>query len=115
MLDTLIFLAEAAPVTSPGPNPNTQLIVMMGFAFVLIYFISIRPQQMRQKALLAQIAATKTGDKVVTASGIHGIIANVKERTFILKIAENVKIEIDKVSVATILKSSDEAPSEAKS
>jgi preprotein translocase subunit YajC len=50
---------------------------------------------------------------VVTASGIHGIIANVKERTFILKVADNVKIEIEKSAVTTVLKSGDEPATEA--
>ena len=83
------------------------MVVMMIFAFALIYFITIRPQQKRQKEALAQVAATKTGDKVITSSGIHGIVSNVKERTFILKIADNVKIEIEKSAVATLLKTTE--------
>ena len=93
---TLIFLAQATPPAGATPkaaDPSVNMLVMMAFAFGLIYLVSIRPQQKRQKELQARIAATKTGDKVVTASGIHGIIANVKERTFILKVADNVKIE----------------------
>jgi preprotein translocase YajC subunit len=46
---------------------------------------------------------------VITNSGIHGLIANVKETTFVVKIADNVKIEIEKGSIATVAKS---APSE---
>lgn len=84
------------------------MMVYMVFAFALIYFISIRPQQMKAKALAAKISATKTGDKVITSSGIHGIISNVKEKTFILKVAENLKIEIEKSAVATIVKPSAE-------
>ncbi len=111
-LTTIQFLAQAAPApnTTKPPDPGMHMIVMMGFAFALIYFISIRPQQKRQKTLAAQVASTKTGDKVITGSGIHGMIANVKERTFILKIAENVKIEIEKSAVTTVLKSGDEEP-----
>ena len=44
----------------------------------------------------------KTGDKVVTTSGIHGVITNMKETTVILKIADNVKIEIEKSSIDKI-------------
>ena len=91
------------------------MMVWMIFAFALVYFMTIRPQQKRQKEALAQVAATKTGDKVITASGIHGIISNVKEKTFILKIAENVKIEIEKSAVATVVKTSDSASAEANS
>ncbi len=104
----LSLLADAAPVAK-GPEPGMTMIVYMIFAFVLIYLISIRPQQMKAKKLAAQISATKTGDKVITGSGIHGMISNVKESTFILKIADNVKIEIEKSSVATIVKSASES------
>ena len=64
---------------------------------VIFYFMAIRPQSKRAKDLANLVSALKTGDKVVTSSGIHGIISNVKEgSTLMLKIADNVKIEIDK-------------------
>jgi preprotein translocase subunit YajC len=50
------------------------------------------------------ISALKTNDRVVTASGMHGLITNVKERTVTLKIADNVKIEMEKSAIATVLK-----------
>jgi preprotein translocase subunit YajC len=48
------------------------------------------------------IASLKKGDKVVTVGGIYGTIAGVKEKegTFILKVDDNVKIEISKSAVA---------------
>ncbi len=103
---TFLFLADAP--AAKGPDSSMTMMVYMVFAFVMIYLISIRPQQQKAKKLAAQISATKTGDKVITASGIHGMISNVKESTFILKIAENVKIEIEKSSVSTIVKSASE-------
>ena len=75
---------------------------------VIIYFLIIRPQGQRQKQLQSLVSNLKTGDKVVTSSGIHGIIANVKEGgTLSLKIADNVKIEVDKSAIAAVDKSSD--------
>ncbi|HET7238822.1 MAG TPA: preprotein translocase subunit YajC, partial [Terrimicrobiaceae bacterium] len=59
------------------------------------------------------VAAIKTGDKVVTSSGIHGIVANVKEKTILLKVADNVKIEFDRASVSSVEKSA-EVTEEAK-
>ena len=59
----------------------------------------IRPQQKKLKQHQTLVSSLKTGDKVVTTGGIHGLIANVKEATLILKIADNVKIEVDKASV----------------
>ena len=78
---------------------------------VIFYFMAIRPQSKQRKELENLVAALKTGDKVVTNSGIHGIISNVKEgSTLILKIADNVKIEIDKKAIAGVF-SDDRSPS----
>ena len=54
----------------------------------------------RQKKLEAMIGALKNGDRVITGSGIYGVIAGVKDKTFILKVADQVKIEIAKSAVA---------------
>ncbi len=63
----------------------------------------IRPQQKKQKELAALIASVKTGDKVVTTGGIHGIVSNVKDgATLSLKVADNVKIEVDKSAIASV-------------
>ena len=112
--NSILILAQAAPTAVKPVDQGVHMMGMMILAFALVYLITIRPQQKRQKALQAQVSATKTGDKVITASGIHGIIANVKETTFILKIAENVKIEIDKAAVATILKASEAESTDTK-
>jgi preprotein translocase subunit YajC len=45
----------------------------------------------------------KTGDKVITAGGIHGVVTNMKDNSFIVKIADNVKIEVSKSGVTTVL------------
>ena len=69
-----------------------------------MYFITIRPQNKRQKELLARMSQLKTGDRVVTTGGIHGTVANVKDgSTLLLKIADNVKIEIDKTAIANVV------------
>lgn len=83
------------------------MIVWMVFAFVLVYFLTIRPQRKKQAELEQQIKALKTGDKVITSGGIHGVIANVKSDTstsLTLKIAENVKIDVEKSAIASVLR-----------
>jgi preprotein translocase subunit YajC len=99
----LITLADAAPA-SPGGGIGNSIFIPMMCVMAILYFMMIRPQNQRQKELTKRIAALKTGDKVVTNGGIHGIISNVKEgTTLMLKIADNVKIEIDKSSIATVV------------
>lgn len=86
------------------------MLPMMILMVVLMYFVAIRPQQKRQKELAARIAAMKIGDRVITSGGMYGLVANLKERTVLLKVADNVKIEFDKASIASILsKEADES------
>ena len=72
--------------------------------FVIMYYVILRPQMKRQKEQARLVSALKTGDRVVTASGIHGLISNVKDTTVIVKVADNVKIEMEKTSVTNVLK-----------
>ena len=72
-------------------------IVIIGVIFYLLIFM---PMRKRQKKVETMIAALKNGDRVITSSGIYGVIAGVKDRTFILKIADQVKIEVTKNAVA---------------
>ena len=69
-----------------------------------MYFVLIRPQKKRQQQQQRLVSSLKTGDRVVTNAGIHGLIANVKETTVIVKVADNVKIEMDKSAITNVLK-----------
>ncbi len=106
----LLFLAQAASPAPDTPQPSFLVSMMpLLFVFVIFYFLLIRPQQKRQKAHEKLVAAVKTGDKIVTSSGIHGIVANVKEKTIVVKVADNVKIEFDRSSVSVVEKSAEVA------
>ena len=69
-----------------------------------MYFVLFRPQMRRQKEQRRLISSLKTGDRVVTSAGIHGMITNVKDTTVTVKVADNVKIEMEKSAVTTVLK-----------
>ena len=108
--DALTILADAAPPAQPTSGGLGGMLVPMIAMGVIFYFMLIRPQQKKQKEHQALISSAKTGDKIVTSSGIHGLISNVKETTVIVKIADNVKIEMDKAAIATVLKRSENEP-----
>ena len=103
---TLFFFLAQAPAPSPAPA-GSGLLGMLPFVFliVIMYYVMIRPQMRRQKEQAKLVSALKTGDRVVTASGIHGLISNVKETTVIVKVADNVKLEMEKSSVTNVVKS----------
>ncbi len=104
-ISNLMILAQAA---APGQPPQNLLVSMMPlvFIFIIFYFLLIRPQQKKQKEHEKLVQAVKTGDQVITSSGIHGTISNVKDKTVIVKIADNVKVEFDRASIAVVEKPS---------
>jgi preprotein translocase subunit YajC len=96
-------LIASLPLAETPPAPGGlfgNTFVMFGLMGIMFYFLLIRPQQIQRKQQLARIAALQAGDKVVTSSGIHGIVHNVKEHTVIVKVAEGTMIEFDKLAIA---------------
>jgi preprotein translocase subunit YajC len=100
----LHFLFAQAPTAAPQGSPfsGTTTIIWFGAMIVIMYYVMIRPQSKRQKEHQRLIASLKTGDRVVTASGIHGMITNVKDSTVTVKVADNVKIEMEKSAVTNV-------------
>jgi preprotein translocase subunit YajC len=104
----LLFLAQAQPA-APAPGGASGFLNLLPFWFfiiVIMYFVLVRPQKKRQQEQQRLVSSLKTGDRVVTNAGIHGLIANVKETTVIVKVADNVKIEMEKSAVTNVLKES---------
>jgi preprotein translocase subunit YajC len=105
MLHTFLAQAQTAAPTS-SPASGIGFFVPFIFIFIIMYFVMIRPQKKRQEQQKQLIASIKTGDRVVTNAGIHGLVSNVKETTVIVKVADNVKIEMEKSAIANVLKES---------
>ncbi|HEX4637986.1 MAG TPA: preprotein translocase subunit YajC [Chthoniobacterales bacterium] len=97
--------APAAPGAGGAGGGFLNLLPIWFFIIVIMYFVLIRPQKKRQQEQQRLVTSLKTGDRVVTNAGIHGLIANVRDTTVMLKIADNVKIEVEKSAVTNVLKS----------
>lgn len=91
------------PNSSNASGGPYQFILMMGVIFVIFYFLLIRPEKKKREEQDKKINALKKGDRIISAGGIYGTIAGVKDETVVLKIAENVKIEILKSAISTIV------------
>ena len=102
----LSFLAQA-PAGAPGGAGGITTFVPFIFIFIIMYFVLFRPQMRRQKEQQRLVSTLKTGDRVVTSAGIHGLISNVKETTVIVKVADNVKIEMEKSAITGVVKGSE--------
>jgi preprotein translocase subunit YajC len=115
-LNEILFLADATaapaassavPATTTGGTPPPQgsfaspffLIAIMG---VMMYFLIFRPQSQQRKKQAQLIETLKSGDKVVTTSGIVGVVITVKDNTVSLRSAD-AKMEVTKSSVVQIL------------
>ncbi len=82
----------------------SQMVLML-LLFGVFYLLLIRPQRQKEKEHQKMLAALNKNDEVVLTSGIHGTIVNVKDKTFLVRVDENVKIEVDKNSVAYVQRS----------
>src|SRR6266481_8707840 len=102
-----LLLAQAPAPASSGAGSGLLGILPFVFIFVIMYYVMLRPQMRRQKEQARLVSALKTGDRVVTSSGIHGLISNVKDTTVIVKVADNVKLEMEKTAVTAVVKTSE--------
>ncbi len=104
--NTVCALLAMGPQPTPGtqPNPKAEMLKLVGMMVIMgfvMYFIMIRPQRQRQKQLEALLKALRPGDKVLTSSGIVGVILSVKEKTVTLRTADT-KMEILKSAVSEV-------------
>ena len=85
-----------------GENPSQGVGSMLIFYLLLfagLWFLLLAPQKKRQKEHKKMLTELKTGDTVLTSGGIYGEITNVKSDRFVVRIAENTKVEVSKASI----------------
>ena len=112
------LLAMFGPPAGQEQDPRAamlQMVVTFGILGVMFYFLLIRPQQKQRKDQEALIKNVKTGDKILMNSGIYGIVTNVKDKTLMVKIADNVKVEVLKSAVGSVVQKSAETEAVAAS
>jgi len=107
------------PVTSSNPqapDPKQQqgsgggdssMFLFLGLGLALMYFLVMRPEGKRRKEQQAMLSAVKVGDRVVTLGGMHGVVAQLSEKTLTLRV-DTVKVTIDRTAIARVER--DDAP-----
>ena len=87
-------------------NPLLQFPIIPYVVILLIfYFLIIKPHKDRQKQHKSMLTNIKKNDEIVTAGGIHATVVNVKDKTVIVRIDDNAKMEIDKEAISAVTKS----------
>ena len=104
-----ISLLQAAA----GSGSMLMSVLPFGLIILIFYFFIIRPQNKKQKETEKMLSALKKGDKVVTVGGIHGVISSTKEKTVIVKVDDNAKIEFSRNAIATVIVDKAEKDSKA--
>ena len=93
--------AGAAGQSGSGTAMILQLLPLV-LIFVVFYFLMIRPQQKRMKALQASVAAVKKNDSVVTSGGIIGKVTKVEDSIVEVEIAPNTRVRVVKATLTDI-------------
>ncbi len=105
MQSLAIFMMAQAPAAPGAAQPNPILSMMpLVLMFGVLYFLMIRPLQKKAKEHKEMLEDVPKRDKVVTAGGICGLVANVKDDVITIKIADNVKVDFIKTSITQVEK-----------
>jgi preprotein translocase subunit YajC len=70
--------------------------------FAIFYFLLIRPQQKRQKAVQKMQSELKKGDKVVTIGGMHGIVDSIDEGQVVIKSGDGSRLTFDRAAIREV-------------
>ena len=74
--------------------------------FVLFYFLLIRPQQKRQKAVQTMQNELQKGDKIITIGGLHGIVDAIDEGTIVIKCGDGSRLTYDRAAIREVAQKS---------
>lgn len=103
MLTTMLTIAMGPPPGAEGQQSPLFMFGWLGIMLVLFYMMLIRPQRRREKERQEMLSKVKSGDRVLFAGGMIGVVANVKEKTYVIKVAEKTKVEVVRGAVSQLL------------
>jgi len=112
-MDMMTLLAMAPPPSSAGGSTQQSPYFMIGWLVIMMaifYMLFMRPQQRREKERRAMLEGIRSGDRVIFSGGIIGIVTNVKEKTFVIKVADNVKVEVIRGAVSRVIEKGGQPP-----
>jgi preprotein translocase subunit YajC len=104
------FLAQAAPPPGGGGMTPAILTLLPWLLFIVVfyYFFVAAPMKKKQKVFQTLMSNLKSGDRVITNSGMFGVVTGITDKTVKLRIANNVVVDFEKSAIAGL------APEETK-
>jgi len=111
MLDFTTLAMGGMPGSGGAQGGQQSPYMMIGWVVIMLalfYFLLIRPQQRKEKERRKLIGSIKTGDKVIFGGGMIGIVTNVKENIFTIKIADGIKVDVLRGAVTRVIQKDEE-------
>jgi len=105
----MVDVAYAMGQSPNGGGPSAVITQLVFFAaiFAIFYFLLIRPQQRQKRDRETMLGSVKKGDRVVTASGLHGTVVGLNDQTMTLKVADSVRLDFDRSALGRIVTAPD--------
>ena len=97
-----IVLAAVGAPNASGPGAVVTQLVFFAAIFGIFYFLLIRPQQKQKREREFMLSRVKKGDRIVTTGGLHGTVVGLGESTVTVKIADQVKVELDRSAIGRV-------------
>jgi preprotein translocase subunit YajC len=98
--ETAHAMGTSGTQTQGGGGGGASMLFMLIAIFAIFYFLMIRPESKRRKERQQMIDTLARHDKVVTIGGLYGEIQDVHDDKVVLKVAENVKVEVAKSAIS---------------
>ncbi|TYB88083.1 preprotein translocase subunit YajC [Oceaniovalibus sp. ACAM 378] len=99
-----MFVTPAYAQAAGGAASALTSFVPLILIFAIMYFLLIRPQQKKAKEHQKMVAALRRGDQVITAGGLIGKVAKVKEDGEVeVELAEGVKVRVVRSTISQVL------------
>ncbi len=98
---TFPHLQSAAP--QGAGSSLLQMVPFLLVFFIFYYFVLLAPMRKQQKKTKTMLATLKKGDRVVTSSGIHGTVASIEDQIVWVKLADTVKVKMNRSAIASVV------------
>ena len=99
---------------SDGAPPVLVQVMPLVLLGAVFYVLLVRPEQKRRRDHDQLISALKRNDQIVMASGIHGRVMGLGEKTITVEIAPKVQVTVDRSAIQSVERGA-EKPAEVKS
>ncbi len=101
LLVGMVLLGGCTATTDTGGiSSYLPIIIFVVLMIGMMYFLTIRPQQKKQKEMQKLLESLKKGDSVITVGGVYGKIERIGKESVVLEIESGATIRVTKSSIA---------------